>query len=38
MIDAGYYASLPHGSYPIDIRVFEKSGRSYDFFGDILYR
>jgi hypothetical protein len=33
-----FYMQLPTGWYPIVVRVTEVSGRSYDFFGGILYR
>lgn len=37
-IDKDFYAKLPTGWYPIVVRVAEKSGSIYDFFGGILYR
>lgn len=37
-MNPAYYQSLEAGWYPIIVRVHETTGRSYDFFGGILYR
>lgn len=37
-MDRAFYQSLATGRFPIVIRVYETTGRTYDFFGGILYR
>ncbi len=37
-MDPAFYQGLRPGWYPVVVRVTEKSGRSYDFFGGVVYR
>lgn len=37
-VDAAFYRDLASSTYPVVVRVVETSGRSYDFFGGIIYR
>jgi hypothetical protein len=37
-LDRDVYAALSPGWYPITVRVTERSGAKYDFFGGVLYR
>lgn len=37
-IDEDFYRRLPLGDYPVVIRVVEKDGRHYDFFGGLVHR
>jgi hypothetical protein len=37
-VDKNFYSELKSGAYPYVVRVTETSGRSYDFFGGVIYR